>query len=361
MASTRARWLLGILLLVLIGGGLGTWYVLKPRGDSEAFAVGNGRIEATEVDVATKLPGRLVAVTVREGDDVTAGQILAKIDTKVLEADLREAEAAVLQAEHKKASAEAAVAQRHNEIAAAEALVVQRTSQLHLADTELRRTRTLQSGGIVAREKLDVDQTTTQTNAALLSAAQAQLFAAKSALEAAKAGVLQAQAAIEAAQAKAETIRADITDCTLISPINGRVLYRLAEPGEVLAAGGRVVTLLDLTDVYMTLFLPTSLVGRTALDAEARIVLDARPDLSVPGRVTFVSPQAQFTPKAVETQTEREKLMFRVKINILPALLHRYAKLVKTGLPGVAYVRLDATAPWPAKVPPLVPMPEPGK
>lgn len=361
MSSTRSsRWIVVVLLLLVAGGGLFTWYELRPRDQDGAFAVGNGRIEATEVDVATKLAGRLVAVTVREGDDAVVGQTLAKIDTKVLEADLREAEAAVLQAEHRKASAEAAVAQRHNEILAAQALVAQRTSELHLADTELRRTRTLQSGGIVAREKLDVDQTTTQTRTALLTAAQAQLYAARSALEAAKAGVLQAQAAIEAAKAKAETIRADIADCTLTSPINGRVLYRLAEPGEVLAAGGRVVTLLDLTDVYMTLFLPTSQAGRTALDAEARIVLDARPDLSVPGRVTFISPQAQFTPKAVETRTEREKLMFRIKINILPALLRRYAKLVKTGLPGVAYVRLDPKAPWPATVPPLVSLPEPG-
>lgn len=355
MSSGRPRrWLVVALLLVLVGGGIVAWYVYKPRDGSDAFAVGNGRIEATEVDVAAKLAGRLLAVLVREGDDVTEGQTLARMDTKVLDADLREAEAAILQAVQKKASAEAAVAQRKNEIAAAEALVAQRASQLRLSDIELRRTQTLHTGGIVAREKLDVDQTTSQTNTALLTAAQAQLLAAKSALEAADAGVLQAQAAIEAAKARAETIRADIADCTLIAPINGRVLYRLAEPGEVLGVGGHVVTLLDLTDVYMTLFLPTSQVGRTALDAEARIVLDARPDLSIPGRVTFVSPQAQFTPKAVETRTEREKLMFRIKVNILPQLLRQYAKLVKTGLPGVAYVRLDPSAPWPRAVPPLV-------
>lgn len=348
------RWLvIGLVVLCAAGGAL-AWYFLRPHGDTGAFAVGNGRIEATEVDVATKLAGRIVAVRVHEGDDVTVGEELAKMDTKVLDADLRQAEAAILQAVQKKASAEAAVAQRQNEIAAAQALVAQRTSQLRLSEIELHRTKTLQAGGIVAREKLDVDQTTSQTNTALLTAANAQLLAAQAALDAAQAGVAEAQAAIAAAKARAQTIEADINDCTLTAPIDGRVLYRLAEPGEVLAAGGRVVTLLDLTDVYMTLFLPTSQVGRTALDAEARIVLDARPDLSIPGRVTFVSPQAQFTPKAVETRTEREKLMFRIKINILPSLLRTYSKLVKTGLPGVAYVRLDPQAPWPRNVPPLV-------
>lgn len=355
MVSRRShRWLVVAFLLLLAGAGFFLWHAFAPQNDTGAFAVGNGRIEATEVDVSTKLAGRLVAVTVREGDAVSAGQVLARMDTKVLDADLREAEAAILQAEHKEASAVAAVAQRHNEIAAAEALVAQRTSQLQLANIELRRTQTLHAGGIVAREKLDVDQTTTKTDEALLAAAQAQLFAARSALEAANAGVLEAQAAIAAARARAETIRADIADSTLTAPIDGRVLYRLAEPGEVLGVGGHVVTLLDLSDVYMTLFLPTAQVGRTALDADARIVLDARPDLSIPGRVTFVSPQAQFTPKAVETRTEREKLMFRIKVNILPQLLRQHAKQVKTGLPGVAYVRLDPQAPWPRTVPPLV-------
>ncbi len=355
MPFTKSHRLLVLILLPLLaGGGLYWWYKLRPGGDDGAFARGNGRIEATEVDVAAKLAGRLTAVLVQEGDDVTAGQVLATMDAKVLKAELRAARAAVLEAGQKKASAEAVVEQRRNEILAAEALTAQRASQLRLSQAELDRTRTLHAGGNVAQERLDVDQTAARTGAAQLDAANAQLYAAKSALEAAKAGVLQAQAAVEAAEARAEGIQADIADSSLVSPIDGRALYRLAEPGEVLAAGGRVLTLLDVSDVYMTLFLPTSQAGRAALDAEARIVLDARPDLSIPARVTFVSPQAQFTPKAVETSEEREKLMFRVKVAIPPALLRKYAKLVKTGLPGVAYVRLDPKAPWPKEVPPLI-------
>jgi HlyD family secretion protein len=121
----------------------------------------------------------------------------------------------------------------------------------------------------------------------------------------------------------------------------------LAEPGEVLAAGGKVLTILQLTDVYMTVFLPTTLAGRLHVGAEARIILDAVPQYVIPASVSFVAPRSQFTPKEVETKSERDKLMFRVKVKIAPELLTKYIERVRTGLPGVAYVRLDNAAPWP--------------
>jgi len=348
------KWLVIAVLLVCALGAAATWLALRKPAKAAAFASGNGRIEATEVNVSTKLAGRLVDVLAKEGADVTEGQPLARMDTKVLKADLREAEAAIAQARQKLASAEAAVAQRTNEIAAAKALVAQRASQLTFSTKELQRSKELRAGGFIADQKVDADANTARSDAAQVNAAQAQHLAAKAAEEAARAGVREAQAAIAAAEAKAESIRADIHDSTLTAPIGGRVLYRLAEPGEVQGVGGHILTLLDLSDVYMTVFLPTELAGRVALGAEARIVLDVRPDLSIPAQVSFVSPQAQFTPKAVETRTEREKLMFRVKVKIAPELLRQHAKQVKTGLPGVAYVRLDPDAPWPKSMPPLV-------
>jgi HlyD family secretion protein len=176
---------------------------------------------------------------------------------------------------------------------------------------------------------------------------EAQRAAAEAALAAARIDVDYREAAIAAAAARIERIRTDIGDSTLIAPIRGRVLYRLAEPGEVLAAGGKVVTVLELSDVYMTIYLPTEEAGRTVIGAEGRIVLDAAPYLVIPAAVSFVAPRAQFTPKEVETRAEREKLMFRVKVRIDPELLARNVEKVKTGLPGVAYVRLDASAEWP--------------
>lgn len=361
MPSIQAKkWLVIAVLLACVGCGALLWHWLGRPAKAVFFASGNGRIEATEVNISTKLAGRLVAVLAKEGEDVAEGQVLARMDTKILKADLQEAEAAIAQARQKLASAEAAVAQRRNEIAAAGAFVAQRASQLNFSTRELQRSKELRAGGFIADQKVDADVNTAKTDAAQVHAAQAQHLAAKAAEEAAQAGVREAQAAIEAALARAETIRADIQESTLTAPISGRVLYRLAEPGEVLGVGGHVLTLLDLSDVYMTVFLPTELAGRIALGAEARIVLDVRPDLSIPAQVSFVSPQAQFTPKAVETRTEREKLMFRVKVKIAPELLRTHAKQVKTGLPGVAHVRLDPDVPWPKSVPPVLTEKKPG-
>jgi HlyD family secretion protein len=128
------------------------------------------------------------------------------------------------------------------------------------------------------------------------------------------------------------------------------VQYRVAEPGEVLDAGGVVLNMVDLGDVYMTFFLPTREAGRVAFGAEVRLVLDAVPQYAIPARATFVADVAQFTPKSVETAEERQKLMFRIRAQIDPDLLQRHLEQVKTGLPGMAYVRLDPEAEWPPEL-----------
>ncbi len=344
-----------LVALGTIGGGAWAWrhFYLQPAAP-EAFASGNGRIEATEVNIATKQAGRVEAILVNEGDEVHAGQTLARMDTATLRADLRQAEAQVRQARHSTKAAAAVVTQRRNEQSAASAVVMQRESQQNLAEKNVARTRQLIDKGFVSPQKLDVDKTSSQSSQAATTAAKAQLAETQSAVDAARAGAMGAQSAAEAADARVERIKADIRDAELVSPIDGRVLYRLAEPGEVLGAGGNLLTLLNITEVYMTIFLPTTQAGRVSLGAEARIVLDVRPDISIPATVSFVSPEAQFTPKSVETRNEREKLMFRIKVRIPEDLLRAYAKRVKTGLPGVAYVRLDPQTPWPQNIPPLV-------
>ena len=111
-----------------------------------------------------------------------------------------------------------------------------------------------------------------------------------------------------------------------------------------------MLNLVDLSDVYMTFFLPTAAAGRMAVGTEVRIVLDAAPQYVIPAQVSFVADVAQFTPKTVETAIEREKLMFRVRAQLPPDLLKKYILQVKTGLPGVAYVRRDPNAPWPDRL-----------
>ncbi len=347
-------WLFIPIALAMVVAALFSWQYFHRAKTPESFASGNGRIEATSINIATKMSGRIKEVLVREGDDVVSGQVLAYMDTATLVADLHEAEAQVKRARSARQIAQANVAQRESEKAAANALIAQRESELALTEKDLQRTQQLIDKGFVSPQKLDVDKSRKNSAAASTRAARSQQNEVQSSISAAQAAVNETQSAIEAAEAKVEKIKADIRDAALTAPISGRVLYRLAEPGEVLGAGGNVVTLLDITDVYMTIFLPTSQAGRIAIGTDARIVLDVRPDISIPATITFVSPEAQFTPKSVETRTEREKLMFRVKVKIPEALLKAHARRVKTGLPGVAYVRLDANADWPDTLPPLV-------
>lgn len=145
-----------------------------------------------------------------------------------------------------------------------------------------------------------------------------------------------------------QRIDAELDDSTLVAPRDGRVQFRLAQPGEVLGAGGKVLNLVDLADVYMSFFLPETVAGRVALGADVRIVLDAAPQWVIPAKVSFVASTAQFTPKTVETASERQKLMFRVKAQIDPQLLQKHLQQVKTGLPGQAWVLAEPGAQWSA-------------
>ncbi len=323
MPLPRRRLLLvSAALLLAAGAAYAVWRHYAASDLPAGFAVGNGRVEAERVDIATKFPGRLREVLADEGDWVERGAVLARLDSADVEAQLREAKAAVEQARQRLSQAAAAVAQRE--------------SQLRLAEIELQRAQLLLRKNNVAKQV--VDERTAQRD---LQAAG---------LDNDRAAVGDATAAIEAAIARAERLQVDLEEYTLTAPRSGRIQYRLAQPGEMLAAGGRVLTLLDLTDVYMEIFLPTVEVGRLPIGAEARIVLDAAPQYVFPARVSFVAADAQFTPRQVETARERENLMFRVKVQVPEDLLERYARLVKTGLPGVAYVQLDARAPWPERL-----------
>jgi len=319
----------------------------QPNGPSEGFVSGNGRIEATEIDIATKYPGRVLDIFVREGDFVKAGQVLAQMQIDVLKAQLDEARAQHQQAIHAVASAEAMVKMRESDLATAQALVVQRESDLDNAKRRLARSQALSNRGAASLQQLDDDQAAVRNAEAALAAAKAQVTAAESAIAAAEAQVTAARSTVAALAATVARIEADIADSQLKAPRDGRVQYRIAEPGEVLGAGGKVLNMVDLKDVYMTFFLPATVAGKVALGSEARIVLDAAPDYVIPAKVSFVSSVAQFTPKTVETAVERQKLMFRVKARIDPQLLEKHLTQVKTGLPGVTWVKLDPQAEWP--------------
>jgi HlyD family secretion protein len=285
----------------------------------EGIVKTNGRIEATQVDVAAKYPGRLKTLTVDEGDEVTAGQVVATISSPETEAQLREAQAQFLKAKQALVSAVADIAQRK--------------SDLDFARTDYGRGQNLIGRGFITQQVLDQRRN--------------RLESAEAALNSANAKRDEADSAIKAAQADVERLQSILTDLVLVSPRSGRVQYRLARAGEVIAGGQRVLTILDLKDVYMTIYLPADVAGKLILGDEARAIFDPVPQYVFPNTISFVATEAQFTPKSVETAEEREKLMFRVKLQADPAVLDKFHRSVKTGVRGLGFVRTDPKIPWP--------------
>ena len=285
----------------------------------EGIVKTNGRVEAVQVDVAAKYAGRLASVTVKEGDEVTAGQVIGRISSPEYEAQLRGARAQVLKAKQA--------------VAEAEALIAQRKADQIFAKTEVERGQPLVEKGYMTRQVFDQRVAKADATAAALRAAEAQREAA--------------QFAIQTAQADVERIDAILVDLTLVAPRSGRVQYLIHRAGEVVDAGTRVLTILDLNDVYMTIYLPAAQAGQLALGDEARIIIDAVPQYVVPATISFVATDAQFTPKSVETAEEREKLMFRIKLQVDPKVLDKYHKEVKTGVRGMGFVRTSSAVAWP--------------
>jgi len=306
-------------IIVIVGAGVAWWFLSKPKLPP-GFAGGNGRLEAQAINVSAKYAGRLKTVIPHEGDTVDAGQVVATIDTEPLEAQLRASQAQIVEAQ--------------NNLRTARAQVTSNKSQLSLANKEYKRAQALVNTGAISAQERDADLAKVEVAQANLAGYEAQ--------------VTRAQSSIDSQTAESERIKAVINDNTLKAPVRARVQSRMHEPGEVVAEGEPVLSLLDLSDVYMYVFLPTDSAGKVALGSEARIVLDAIPQYPVRAVVSYVSPNAQFTPKTVETAEERHNLTFKVKLQLNREKLRQYEQYVKAGLPGMGYVRyFTNTADWP--------------
>ena len=289
----------------------------------------NGRIEATQVDVSSKYAGRLAEVTVEEGSSVTQGQVIARISSPEYEAQLRAAKADVQKA--------------NDALAAAEAEITSRQSALEFAKSDFERGQELMKTGFITKQVFEQRKRNYDSAVAAVKSFTSQRD--------------QALSHIANAEAEVDRIQSIIDDLTLVSPRIGRVQYQLARAGEVVAAGAPIVTILDLTDVYMTIFLPAADAGRLTVGDEARIILDPVPDYVIPAKVSFVAADAQFTPKTVETTDERAKLMFRTKLKIDPQILQQFYTRVKTGVRGMGFVRTKADVEWPEELQVKLPKP----
>jgi HlyD family secretion protein len=318
----RNRWIEAALLVaVLIGGAGGAyywWQMLHPALPPGIF-FGNGRLETDEINIDTKYAARIAEILADEGDMVKAGQVVARMDTRDLQASLKRSQATVSQAQ--------------KAIDEANADVAQQKAQVLLAQQEMQRAVYTVQKGVETEELLDQRRQ--------------QLDSANAALNAAQFRVTEAEHALDAASHDVELYTVEITDDSLVAPRDGRIQYRIANVGEVLPSGGHVFAMLDISDVYMDVYLPTLEAGKVKFGDEARIALDAYPDYAIPAKVSFIATQAQFTPKTVETQSERDKLMFRIRVQLDPERLRRRAESVRSGLPGVAYIKTDSAAAWP--------------
>ncbi len=322
--SSKKMIVSGLAILVAAGGAAAWWFLSRPALPP-GFAGGNGRLEAQAINVSAKYAGRLKTVVPHEGDTVDADQVVATIDTEPLEAQLRAAQAKILEAQ--------------NNLRTARAQVRSSQAQLNLANKEYKRAEKLVATGAISAQERDADYAKVEVTQADLTGYQAQ--------------VTRAQSAIDGETAQAERLQAVIKDNTLRAPVRARVQSRMHEPGEVVAEGAPVLSLLDLSDVYMYVFLPTAAAGKIRLGSEGRIVLDAIPQYPIRAVVSFVSPNAQFTPKTVETAEERHNLTFKIKLQLDREKLRQYESYVKAGLPGMGYVRyFDTTADWPPNLQP---------
>lgn len=337
--------------------GVAAWLIFGGSKIPDGFAGGNGRLEANELYIASKYPGRIKEVLVKEGDTVNAGQVVARMDTEELEAQLAQALAQIQQAQETERVAVADVGAKRAQIDTRHAELAAKQAELVYAQQQFSRSKGLVSRGAVSEQEAEGDSARMLSGRAGVAAARAQLALSRSDLIGAQAAVGRTGSTIAAASAEATRIRAQIKDSVLVAPVRGRIERRLAESGEVLQSGGRVYSMVDLSDVYMYVFLPERVTGRVQVGSEARIVLDAAPQYPIRAFVSYVSPMAQFTPKTVETQEERHNLTFRVKLQIPRERLAQYETLVKAGTPGMGYVRYDNAAKWPDYLQPPAKMP----
>jgi HlyD family secretion protein len=320
--SKRRRWSQLVLAMVLFAAGAGGayywWQRLHPPLPP-SIVFGNGRLDSDEINIDTKYAARILQILADAGDSVKAGQVVARMDTRDLQASLKRAEATVRQETHA--------------VDEANANVVQQKTQALFAKQEYDRAERLVKQGFQTEEVLDQREQ--------------QLNSANAALDAANERVIESQHALDATSHDVELYTVEINDDTLVAPYDGRIQYRVANVGEVLPAGGHVFAMLDTSYVYMDVYLTTREAGKVKYGAEARIVVDAYPKEAISAKVIFVATQAQFTPKTVETQIEREKLMFRIRVRIDADWLLTRSDAVTSGLPGVAYVLTDPSVEWP--------------
>jgi HlyD family secretion protein len=380
-------------LLVLGLGALAVWrFVLAGPDVPPGVIAVSGRIEGDDAAVAAKVAGRIRELTVREGDQVTAGQVIAVLDDEQIRAREEQATAAVRQAQARvrlaqhqitvleeqlrqsqlgvdqaRVDAQGRVNEAEARLAAAEAQLAQAEASHAQAKWDREALDRLFQRELVAEQEARRAQHTEEAQAAVVAAARRQVEAARGSLTAARASlvnpairssqvaavegqILQARAEIAAAQADAERARAQLDearanrrDLNIVAPFTGTVATRTAEPGEVVVAGTPVVTLVNLTQVYLRAFVPEGQIGRVRLDQPARVYLDSAPTTPIEAFVSRVDPEASFTPENTYFREDRVKQVVGVKLQLRGAV-----GFAKPGMPADGEILVEGDR-WPSR------------
>lgn len=322
----KKRLLLIIPLLILAAAGA---FLLRPHHPPPGQVKVSGNIEITSVDTSFKIAGRVTERLVDEGERVKAGQIIARLDASDLEQEvaLREADMRGAQA----MLAELLAGSRKEEIGQAEAGLARAEAEATKAGNDFRRIKALFEREVVPKRELDAARAAAET-------AQANVKLAREGLILTRKGprrerIDQARAQLKETEATLALARDRLTYATLAAPSSGIVLSKHIEPGEQVAPGTPVVTIGDLEDTWLRAYIPETALGRVKVGQTALVTTDTYPGKKYQGRVSFISPEAEFTPKNVQTSQERVKLVYRIKITIPNPKME-----LKPGMPADAVI-----------------------
>lgn len=393
MTARRRPLVIAVLLVLVSLGGIAAWRLLLAPPDLPPGVIGvSGRIEGDDAAVAAKTTGRIRAITVREGDRVAAGQVIAVLDDEQIRAREQQAEAAVRQAEARvrlahhqitvldeqlrqsqltvdqaRADAQGRVSEAEGRLAAAEAQLAQAEAAHAQARWDREAFTRLFQRELIAEQEARRAQRNEEAQAAVVAAARRQVEAARGTLTAARANlvnpairssqvaavqgqILQAQAEIAAAEADAARVRAQLEearanrqDLQVVVPFAGTVATRTAEPGEVVMAGTPIITLVNLAEVYLRAFVPEGDIGRVRLGQPARVYLDSAPTRPIEAVVSRVDPEASFTPENTYFREDRVKQVVGVKLHLRGA-----EGFAKPGMPADGEILVEGGE-WPAR------------
>jgi membrane fusion protein YbhG len=332
------KWIVPAMLLPLVFGGCAR--VTKSAEKGTIFV--SGRIDGDTVDISSKIEGKIIEITVREGDPVEAGQLLARIWSPQDEAQVDAQRANVVNAQRRLEEAESAgparVSLAEANLAASRAELVRWEAELQQAETDAKRYPPLAESGAVAQQAANQQETRMKIARASTEASRKQVLAAQASLDQAKAQLAQiatAKASLASSRAELRRFEANVSDLTIRAPIAGTILTRTAEPGRVVQPGQTILTMVDLHKLYLRGFIPEGNVGKVKVGQQAQVYLDSNPKEAVPAEVIRIDPQVMFTPENTYFKDDRVKQVLGVKLGLKGAF--GYAK---PGMPADGQIQV---------------------